>query len=60
MRFEELFEQRLGEQLDNRIEDISSGCANDFADYRYRIGVIEGLSIAKREFSEILRNFEKE
>jgi hypothetical protein len=56
----ELFKQRLTEQLDNKVDDVSSGCASDYADYRYRIGVIEGLTIAEREFSEILRNYEED
>ncbi len=55
----ELFKQRLTEQLNNKSDDVASGCAKDYADYRYRIGVIQGLSIAEIEFSEILKNYEE-
>jgi len=58
LTIDELFRDRVNSEIEKKSEDVSSGCASDYSDYRYRIGVIEGLIIAKREFLEILKNYE--
>tara|TARA_R110000737_G_scaffold333448_1_gene351117 strand:+ start:239 stop:421 length:183 start_codon:yes stop_codon:yes gene_type:complete len=55
----ELLKKRLADELDSKKEAVSSGFASDYADYRYRIGLIEGLKIAENELSEILANYEE-
>ena len=56
----ELFKERLRENMNNKADDPSTGCASDFPDYRFRVGVIEGLAIAEREFLDIIERIEKE
>ncbi len=56
----ELFKERLRENMNNKADDLSTGCASDFPDYRFRVGVIEGLAIAEREFLDIIERIEKE
>ena len=46
--------------MNNKADDLSTGCASDFPDYRFRVGVIEGLAIAEREFLDIIERIEKE
>jgi len=40
-------------------EDISSGSASSYDEYRHKAGVIEGISIAEREFLDITSRIEK-
>ena len=56
----ELFLEKVRENLNNKADDIATGCASDFADYRYRVGVIEGLALAEREFLDIIERIERE
>lgn len=59
MTLVELLRKRIKDDLDSRNEAVSSGFATDYADYRYRIGIIEGLKITLAELSEILENYEE-
>tara|TARA_Y100001949_G_C15734874_1_gene221067 strand:+ start:298 stop:444 length:147 start_codon:yes stop_codon:yes gene_type:complete len=45
--------------MNERADDISTGSAQDYADYRYRVGVIEGLALAEREFLDIMERIER-
>lgn len=56
----ELFTEKIREHLNNKADDLATGCASDFADYRFRVGIIEGLATAEREFLDIMARIEKE
>tara|TARA_R100000655_G_scaffold8439_4_gene22102 strand:- start:3128 stop:3319 length:192 start_codon:yes stop_codon:yes gene_type:complete len=56
----ELFREKLRENMNNKADDLATGCASDFADYRYCVGVIEGLALAEREFLDIIERIEKD
>ena len=56
----ELFREKIREQMNNKADDLATGSASDFPDYRFRVGVIEGLAIAEREFLDIIERVEKE
>jgi len=45
--------------MNERADDIATGSAQDFPDYRYRVGVIEGLALAEREFLDIMERIER-
>ena len=51
---------KIREQMNNKADDLATGSASDFSDYRFRVGVIEGLAIAEREFLDIIERVEKE
>lgn len=51
----EVFLSRLREYLNNKADDLATGCANDYADYRYRVGFIEGIATAEAEFLDIVK-----
>lgn len=52
--FEEQIRKRLREHLNNAADDIATGGATDYADYRFRVGVIQGLAIAEREILDLI------
>lgn len=52
--FEVLIRRKLREHLNNRADDIALGGAQDYSDYRYRVGVIEGLALAEREIIDLI------
>tara|TARA_R110000751_G_scaffold200414_1_gene305246 strand:+ start:1310 stop:1492 length:183 start_codon:yes stop_codon:yes gene_type:complete len=54
----ELFSAKLSEEIESRSDDVSNGTVKDFNEYRHRIGIIEGLKMARRDFREILKNYE--
>ena len=43
----------LSEDVDNRMVSLAKGSAGNYADYRYQIGIIEGLSIALEKGREV-------
>tara|TARA_R110000737_G_scaffold45807_1_gene65838 strand:+ start:156 stop:353 length:198 start_codon:yes stop_codon:yes gene_type:complete len=51
----EVFLIKMREYIDNKSEDLSTGCASDFSDYRYRVGFIEGIATAESEFLHIVK-----
>ena len=50
----EVFIAKLRENLNNKADDLATGCANDFVDYRFRVGFIEGIATAEREFLDLV------
>ena len=56
----ELFLEKIRENLNNKADDLATGCASDFSDYRFRVGVIEGLATAEREFLDIMERLKRE
>ena len=56
----ELFLEKIRENMNNKADDIATGCASDFPDYKHHVGVIEGLALAEREFLDIIERIQKE
>lgn len=56
----ELLREKLREHMNNKADDLATGCAGDYPDYKFRVGVIEGLAIAEREFLDIIERIEKD
>jgi hypothetical protein len=52
--FEYLIKKKLREHLNNLADDLALGGAQDYADYRHRVGVIEGIAIAEREVIDLI------
>lgn len=52
--FEEHIRKRLREHLNNAADDLATGGAQDYADYRFRVGVIQGLAVAEREILDLI------
>ena len=52
--FEEQIRKRLRDHLNNSADDLATGGATDYADYRFRVGVIQGLAIAEREILDLI------
>jgi hypothetical protein len=46
---------RMVALLREKQEDLASGLANDWADYRYRCGIMNGLSTAIAMCDEVIR-----
>ena len=42
-------EKRCNEVRDAQLEPLAQGTASDYADYKYRCGIIEGLRLAMDE-----------
>ena len=52
--FEYLIKKKLRAHLNNLADDLALGGAQDYADYRHRVGVIEGIAIAEREVIDLI------
>jgi|TARA_R110000803_G_scaffold125275_4_gene192921 hypothetical protein len=50
----EVFISKLREYMNNKADDLATGCASDFADYKFRVGFIEGIATAEREFLDLV------
>ena len=55
----EAYKEALRSVMNDKADDIATGSAQDFADYKYRVGVIEGLALAEREFLDIIEIIER-
>ena len=55
----EAYRDSLRKVMNERADDIATGSAQDYADYKYRVGVIEGLALAEREFLDIMERIER-
>lgn len=44
---------------DDSIEQVNSGLCKDFADYRYRCGIIHGLRLSERELIDLKKRIEE-
>ena len=60
LSWSEVYRKKLRELLNDKTDDLAVGSARDFPDYRYRVGVIEGLALAEREFLDIIEKIERE
>jgi hypothetical protein len=57
--FEELIRKRIRDHLNNYADDLATGGAKDFPDYRFQVGVIQGLALAEREILDLVETAKK-
>ena len=55
----EAYKDALRSIMNDKADDVATGSAQDFADYRYMVGVIEWLALAEREFLDIIERIER-
>jgi hypothetical protein len=55
----EAYKETLRSVMNDKADDIATGSAQDFADYKHMVGVIEGLALAEREFLDIIERIER-
>ena len=46
--------------MNNKADDLATGCASDYADYKFRVGFIEGIATAESEFLDLVRRASEE
>ena len=56
----ESYRQQLKERIQQHVAHLAQGGAHDLPEYKRLCGVIEGLSVAEREFGELLARVEGE
>ena len=52
--FEELIRKKIREHMNAYADDLATGGAKDYADYRFQVGVVQGLAIAEREILDLI------
>lgn len=58
--FEELFTEKIDDELTRHTEDLAMGSADDYPEYREKVGYIRGLMTAADIFSDIISRARKE
>lgn len=53
----DVLNKKLNEHKSSATEFLADGGCKDFAHYRNLCGVIQGLSLAQREITDLARNF---
>lgn len=54
------FAKRLQEAADSEAESILFGSVEDFASYKYKVGLIRGLNLAHELMSEVTSEINKD
>lgn len=57
--FEEIIRKRIRDHMNNHADDLATGGAKDFPDYRFQVGVIQGLALAEREILDLVETAKK-
>lgn len=57
--FEELIRKKIREHMNNYADDLATGGAKDYSDYRFQVGVIQGLAMAEREILDLVETARK-
>lgn len=57
---EELFLEKVRVELERHAEDLAMGSANDYSEYREKVGLLRGMMIAVDIFEEIANKARKE
>ena len=57
--FEELIRKKIREHMNNYADDLATGGAKDYSDYRFQVGVIQGLAMAEREILHLVETARK-
>ncbi|CAB4169519.1 hypothetical protein UFOVP1302_26 [uncultured Caudovirales phage] len=56
----EYLRKKIRDIMNEQADHIATGGASDWADYRYNIGLIEGLAKAERELLDLQERLEKQ
>ena len=56
----ELLRERLRKEMNNWQDNIADGTCENFADYKYKAGVIWGLMLAERELFDLSEKLEND
>ena len=56
----EVYRKQLKERIQQHVAHLAQGGAHDLPEYKRLCGVIEGLSVAEREFGEVISRIEGE
>jgi len=57
---EELFLEKVRVELERHAEDLAMGSADDYSEYREKVGLLRGMMIAVDIFEEIANKARKE
>ena len=57
--FEEIVRKKIREHMNNYADDLATGGAKDYPDYRFQVGVIQGLAMAEREILDLVETARK-
>lgn len=57
---EELFLEKVKVELERHAEDLAMGSADDYSEYREKVGLLRGMMIAVDIFEEIANKARKE
>jgi hypothetical protein len=57
--FEDLIRKKIRDHMNAYADQISTGGAQDYADYRFQVGVIQGLAMAEREILDLVETARK-
>jgi hypothetical protein len=57
--FEEIIRKKIREHMNNYADDLATGGAKDYPDYRFQVGVIQGLAMAEREILDLVETARK-
>lgn len=58
--FIDRFNHEIEEECERLSNDMIVGSCKSYDDYRYSVGVIQGLTIAKRVFSDLQQKLEED
>jgi len=56
----QMLRKKIREEMNNLADDLATGVAKDYAEYRQLVGKIEGLAIAERELLDIEKRLTKD
>ena len=57
--FEELVLKKIREHMNTYADGLATGGAQNFPDYRFQVGVIQGLAMAEREVLDVIETAKK-
>lgn len=57
--FEELVLKKIREHMNTYADGLATGGAHNFPDYRFQVGVIQGLAMAEREVLDVIETAKK-
>jgi len=55
----EAYREQIRKIMNDVTDDVATGSARDYSEYRHKVGVIEGLALAEREFIDIMERIER-
>jgi len=60
MSIEEKYSEELRQELERQAEDLAMGSADDYPEYRERVGYVKGIMFAADAFKSIANRARKE